>query len=126
MQTHTLLLLRTTPGISPLLLLSLCLLWISSPLPTAAAEPTHIITNFQTFSQELLALAADSEEASETRPGVNLYNPFGIGYLLSNINEQLWNVSNSRIAGALRTLPKYVSDDYGYLLGQFKKVFCEQ
>lgn len=90
--------------------------------PEIAASPENIVNNFQTFSEELLALSADSEEATDTRPGLKLYNPFGIGYLLANINEQLWNISNQGIPAALRTHEKYVPEDYSYLLGLFKKV----
>jgi hypothetical protein len=114
-------LLRMEVTSSSILIIPLLVI-LSQLLSPCVGSPANIVSNFQSFSQELLALASDSDEASETRPGVNVYNPFGIGYLLSNINEQLWNVSKSGIAEALRTHPKYVSDDYGYLLGQFKKV----
>lgn len=56
------------------------------------------------------------------RPGVHLYTPFGIGYLLANMYEKLWPVPVKEIPESIFTLRKYVATDYAALLRLFKKV----
>jgi hypothetical protein len=82
-----------------------------------------IVSNFQTFSSHLKESFLLSPEATEIRPGVNLFNDFGVGYTLANIHSgSLWNISSQGVPSALRTVEKYIADDYGHLVGLLKKV----
>lgn len=82
-----------------------------------------IVENFHDFSESLEESFSESPEASETRPGVHFFNSFGVGYTLANIQEGVWNISAKGIPSALKTMEKYIPDDYGHLLRLFKKVF---
>lgn len=74
--------------------------------------------NFKDFSHNLL-LHSDLDEFSIEK-GAAISSPFGVGYMLANINEKVWNVSNEGVGGVLQT--DKVADDYQGLVEKMLKV----
>lgn len=89
---------------------------------TIPVNSDRIVDNFNDFSSHLDQTSYLTSEASETRPGIHLFNPFGVGLSLANIHEGLWDISTKNVSSTLRTVEKYVSDDYNHLSNIFKKV----
>ncbi|CAL8110039.1 unnamed protein product [Orchesella dallaii] len=79
------------------------------------------LEHFRGFANDLISKTKDTTEATETKPGLHLFNPFGIGILLAHINEQVWNVSTVGIPEALHTQKKLIAKEYTQLLRQFRR-----
>ncbi|ODN03981.1 Leukocyte elastase inhibitor C, partial [Orchesella cincta] len=97
-----------------------CLFLLSfTRYPGVQGMPEYI-SNFENFTDHLVHIL-ETSEPTEHRPGVHLYTPFSIGYMLANIYESLWPVPVKEIPEAIFTLKKYVATDYAALLRLFKK-----
>lgn len=88
----------------------------------ANADDDEYIKHFRKFSDDLISGAKETTEATEIKPGVHMFNPFGIGILLAHINEKVWNVPTKGIPEALHTQKKAVATEYAQLLRQFRRV----
>lgn len=86
------------------------------------AVDNEYIKHFRKFSDDLISGAKETTEATEIKPGVHMFNPFGIGILLAHINEKVWNVPTKGIPEALHTQKKAVAAEYAQLLRQFRRV----
>ncbi|CAL8110109.1 unnamed protein product [Orchesella dallaii] len=104
---------------SPVLLLFIFLSQTSNTFYGVEGVPEYI-SNFENFTDHLVHIL-ETSEPTEHRPGVHLYTPFSIGYMLANIYESLWPVPVKEIPEAIFTLKKYVATDYAALLRLFKK-----
>lgn len=76
--------------------------------------------NFKTFSSNLL-MESDLDEFSIEK-GAAISSPFGVGYMLANINDQVWNVSNQGISQVLKSPKEQISAQYASLLDKLHKV----
>lgn len=82
------------------------------------------IANFSNFTDQIVHIL-ETSEPTEHRPGVHLYLPFTLGYLLANIYEMAantWAIPVKEVPEAIFTLKRYVATDYAALLRLFKKV----
>jgi len=103
-------------GILRVILLSTCTVGIvlSSIIGN---DPTK---NFKEFSHNLL-LQSDLDEFSVEK-GAAVASPFGVGYMLANINERVWNVSNKGLGQVLHAPEGKVADEYQALIDLLSKV----
>jgi len=85
-------------------------------------EPAEYLEHYREFANDLISKTKDTTEATETKPGIHLFNPFGIGILLAHINEQVWNVSTVGIPEALHAQKKSVAKEYTQLLRQVRRL----
>lgn len=81
---------------------------------------TEFLQHFRVFSNDLISGAKETTEATEIKPGLHMFNPFGVGILLAHINEKVWTVPTNGIPETLHT-PK-VATEYAQLLRQFRRV----
>lgn len=94
------------------------------PAPSAVSPAGNGVGNqelqqhFKDFSYNLL-LHSDLDEFSVEK-GAAISSPWGVGYMLANINEQIWNVSNEGVGAVLKS--KKVADDYQALIERMQKV----
>lgn len=91
--------------------------------PTVLGETgKQYLEHFRKFSEDLISGAKETTEATEIKPGVHMFNPFGVGILLAHMNERVWNVPTNGIPGALHVPKKAVATEYAQLLRQFRRV----
>jgi len=74
--------------------------------------------NFKTYSHDLL-IRSDLDEFTVEK-GASISAPFGIAYLLANVEQSSWNISLNGIPVSLRT-SNDTKDEYSKLLAQLEK-----
>ncbi|ODN03973.1 hypothetical protein Ocin01_02729 [Orchesella cincta] len=76
-------------------------------------------TSFKTFSSNLL-MESDLDEFSIEK-GAAISSPFGVGYMLANINDRVWNVSNDGIEKVLKSPRDNIMAEYASLVEKLNK-----
>lgn len=100
--------------------IALCLLFGRICTLICAAPAEDASENFITFSSNLL-MESDLDEFSIEK-GAAISSPFGVGYMLANIHDQVWNVSNDGFEKVLRSPKEKISQEYASLIEKLNKV----
>ncbi|CAL8110111.1 unnamed protein product [Orchesella dallaii] len=95
------------------------LLTTSTQVFGAPAAGDELSSNFKTFSSNLL-MESDLDEFSIEK-GAAISSPFGVGYMLANINDQIWNVSNEGFESVLKSPKEKIMGEYASLVEKLNK-----